>query len=62
MNQQDRQAIEELFQHLYKWAAEAGPRDPEAEALIQQRFQQGPPGEPSRVPVCPQRPPACSGG
>jgi hypothetical protein len=44
VNQQDRQAIEELFQHLYKWAAEAGPRDPEAEALIQQRFQQGPPG------------------
>jgi uncharacterized protein len=44
VNQQDQQAIEELFQYLYKSAAQAGPRDPEAEALIQQRFQQAPPG------------------
>jgi hypothetical protein len=44
MNQQDQQAIDELFQHLYNSAAQAGPRDPEAEALIQQHFQQAPPG------------------
>jgi hypothetical protein len=44
VNQQDQQAIDELFQHLYKSAAAAGQRDPEAEALIQQRFQQAPPG------------------
>lgn len=44
MNQQDQQAIDQLFQHLYQSAAQAGPRDPEAEARIQQLFQQGPPG------------------
>jgi uncharacterized protein len=44
VNQQDQQAIDELFQHLYNSAAQAGPRDPEAEALIQQHFQQAPPG------------------
>jgi hypothetical protein len=44
MNQQDQQAIDELFQRLYQTAAQAGPRDPEAEARIQQHVQQGPPG------------------
>lgn len=43
MNQRDRQAIDELFQHLYQ-GAQAGPRDPEAEARIQRLFDQGPPG------------------
>jgi uncharacterized protein len=43
MNQQDQQAIDELFQLLYQ-GAQAGPRDPAAEARIQQHFQQGPPG------------------
>jgi uncharacterized protein len=43
VNQRDRQAIDELFQHLYQ-GAQAGPRDPEAEARIQQLFDQGPPG------------------
>ena len=31
--------IESLFQRLSRAAAQAGPRDPDAEALIQQRFQ-----------------------
>jgi hypothetical protein len=44
MNQQDQQAIDELFQRLSQTAEQAGPRDPEAEARIQQHFQQGPPG------------------
>lgn len=44
MNQQDQQAIDELFQYLYTSTAQSGPRDPEAEARIQQHFQQGPPG------------------
>ena len=44
MNQQDQQAIDDLFQHLYQSAAQAGPRDPKAEASIQQHIQQGPPG------------------
>jgi len=44
VNQQDQQAIDDLFQHLYQSAAQAGPRDPEAEARIQQHIQQGPPG------------------
>jgi uncharacterized protein len=39
MNAQERQLIESLFQRLAQAAPEAGPRDPEAEALIQQRFQ-----------------------
>jgi hypothetical protein len=44
VNRQDQQAIDDLFQHLYQSTAQAGPRDPEAEARIQQRIQQGPPG------------------
>ena len=44
MNKQDQQAIEELFQHLYQTAAKAGPRDGAAEALIDRKVQQGPPG------------------
>ena len=44
MNQQDQQAIDDLFQHLYQSAAQAGPRDPKAEASIQQHIRQGPPG------------------
>lgn len=44
MNQQDQQAIDELFRHLYESASQAGPRDPQAEARIRQLFQQGPPG------------------
>jgi hypothetical protein len=44
MNQQDQQAIDELFRHLNESAAQADPRDPEAEARIQQHFQQAPPG------------------
>ncbi len=44
MNQQDQQAIDDLFQHLYRSATQAGPRDPQAEARIQQHIQQGPPG------------------
>jgi len=35
MNQQDQQAIDELFRHLDQMAAQAGPRDSDAEALIQ---------------------------
>lgn len=44
VNQQDQQAIDDLFKHLYQSAAQAGPRDPEAEARIAQHIQQGPPG------------------
>ena len=44
MNQQDQQAIDELFRHLDQMAAQAGPRDSDAEALIQQHMQQGSPG------------------
>ena len=44
MNQQDQQAIDDLFRHLYRTAAQAGPRDQQAEARIQQHIQQGPPG------------------
>ena len=44
MNQQDQQAIEELFQHLYQATAQAGPRDRAADALIQRYVQQAPPG------------------
>lgn len=39
MNPQERQMIDSLFQRLTQAAPQAGPRDPEAEALIQQRFQ-----------------------
>ena len=44
MDQQDQQAIEELFRHLYQTAAQAGPRDGAAEALIERKVRQGPPG------------------
>ena len=44
MNQQDQQAIDELFKHLYQTAAQAGPRDGAADALIQRYVQQAPPG------------------
>ena len=44
MNQQDQQAIDELFRHLYQTATQAGPRDEAADALIQRSVQQGPPG------------------
>ena len=43
MNQQDQQAIDDLFQHLYRSAAQAGPADPEAEARIQEHIRRGPP-------------------
>jgi hypothetical protein len=43
VNQQDERAIDDLFQHLYQSCSQAGPRDPEAEARIQQHIQQGPP-------------------
>lgn len=44
MNQQDQQAIDELFRYLYQAAQQGGPRDPEAEAHVQRYVQQGPPG------------------
>ena len=44
VNRQDKQAIDDLFQHLNQTAVQGGPRDPQAEALIQQHFQQGSPG------------------
>jgi uncharacterized protein len=44
VNQQDQQAIDDLFQHLYRSSAQSGPPDPEAEARIQQHLRQGPPG------------------
>ena len=44
MNQQDQQAIEELFGHLYQTTEQAGPRDSTAEALIQRYVQDAPPG------------------
>ena len=43
MNQQDKQAIDELFQYLYRTAEQAGPRDADAEALIQRYVKQAPP-------------------
>jgi uncharacterized protein len=46
VNQQDQQAIDDLFQHLYQSASKAGPRDPEAEARIERHIQKGPPGLP----------------
>src|SRR5215468_9434723 len=39
MTPQEQQLIESLFQRLTQGAAQSGPRDPEAEALIQQRVQ-----------------------
>ena len=44
MNQQDQQAIDDLFRHLYQTAQQSGPRDEAAEALIKRYVQQGPPG------------------
>jgi hypothetical protein len=44
MNQQDQQAIEELFRCLAQAAAQAPPRDKDADALIQRHLGQGPPG------------------
>jgi uncharacterized protein len=44
MNRQDQQAIDELFRRLYQTAEQGGPRDPEAEARIQEHFRKGPPG------------------
>jgi hypothetical protein len=44
VNQQDQQAIDELFRGLYQVAQQGGPRDPEAEAHIQRCVQQAPPG------------------
>ena len=44
MNQQDQQAIDDLFRHLYRTAAQGEPRDRQAETRIQQHIQQGPPG------------------
>jgi hypothetical protein len=39
MTPQEQQMIESLFQRLAQAAPQAGPRDPQAEALIQQRIQ-----------------------
>jgi hypothetical protein len=44
VNQQDQQAIDDLFRHLYQTAQQTGPRDQEADALIKRYVQQGPPG------------------
>ena len=44
MNQQDQEAIDDLFRHLYRTAAQGEPRDRQAEARVQQHIQQGPPG------------------
>jgi uncharacterized protein len=44
MNPQDQQVIESLFQRIQQGAAQAGPRDPEAEGLIQQKLQGFPGG------------------
>jgi hypothetical protein len=44
VNQQDQQAIDDLFRHLYRTAAQGEPRDRQAETRIQQHIQQGPPG------------------
>ena len=44
VNREDQQAIDDLFRYLYRTAGKAGPRDPQAEARIQQHIQQGPPG------------------
>ena len=44
MNQQDQQAIDELFKYLYQATTQAGPRDAAADALIQRYVRQAPPG------------------
>jgi hypothetical protein len=42
LNPQEQQVIDSLFQRLAQGAVQAGPRDPQAEALIQQHFSQLP--------------------
>ncbi|HXM55190.1 MAG TPA: DUF2076 family protein, partial [Candidatus Dormibacteraeota bacterium] len=42
MTPQEQQMIESLFQRLARAAAQAGPRDPQAEAFIQQQMQRLP--------------------
>lgn len=49
VNQQDRQAIDDLFQHLYQSATQAGSPDPEAEARIGEHIRQGPPSLPYQM-------------
>lgn len=44
MNQQDQIAIENMFRHLSQEVQQAGPRDPQAEAFIQQHMEEAPPG------------------
>jgi hypothetical protein len=44
MNQQDQQAVDELFRYLNQVAAQAGPRDHDAEALIKRYVKKGPDG------------------
>jgi hypothetical protein len=44
MNQQDQEAIDGLFRHLYQTAEQSGPPDEAADALIKRYVQQGPPG------------------
>lgn len=44
MNIEDQQAIEGLFRHMSQTAQQYGPRDPQAEALIEQHLRQAPPG------------------
>jgi len=44
VNQQDQQAIDDLFRHLYQKTQQSGPRDEAADALIKRYVQQGPPG------------------
>ena len=44
MNQQDQQAIDELFRYLYQATRRAGTRDAAAEQLIQRYVNQAPPG------------------
>lgn len=44
MNQQDQQAIDELFRYLYQATQRAGTRDAAAEELIQRYVKQAPPG------------------
>jgi hypothetical protein len=44
VNQQDQQAIDELFRYLYQATQRAGTRDAAAEELIQRYVKQAPPG------------------
>jgi uncharacterized protein len=43
VNRQDKQAIDDLFQHLNQTAAQAGTPDAEADARVRQHIKQGPP-------------------